>query len=88
MDEDRSMISMTSFDQRVESVFQEVFENENLAITDSSSAKNVENWDSLAQINIIVGLEEEFGIKFTTDEVASLANVGELKAALRAKGAA
>lgn len=82
------MISMTSFDQRVQSVFQEVFENENLVIADSSSAKNVENWDSLAQINIIVGLEEEFGIKFTTDEVASLANVGELKAALRAKGAA
>jgi acyl carrier protein len=79
---------MTSFDQRVETVFQEVFENENLVITDSSSAKNVENWDSLAQINIIVGLEEEFRIKFTTDEVASLANVGELKAALRAKGAA
>jgi acyl carrier protein len=79
---------MTSFDQRVAAVFQEVFENENLVITDSSSAKNVENWDSLAQIKIIVGLEEEFGIKFTTDEVASLANVGELKAALRTKGAA
>jgi acyl carrier protein len=79
---------MTSFDERVVTVFQEVFENENLVIADSSSAKNVENWDSLAQINIIVGLEEEFGIKFTTDEVASLANVGELKAALRAKGAA
>jgi acyl carrier protein len=87
MDADRFVIPMATFDQRVQSVFQEVFNNEDLEVTDSSSSRNVENWDSLAQVGLIVGLEEEFDIKFTTDEVASLANVGELKAAIRAKGA-
>jgi acyl carrier protein len=79
---------MATLDQRVQSVFQEVFDEEDLELTDATSAKTLANWDSFAQVKLIVGLEEEFDVKFTTDEVATLSNVGELKNAIRAKGIA
>jgi acyl carrier protein len=79
---------MATLDQRVQSVFQEVFDEEDLELTDATSAKTLANWDSFAQVKLIVGLEEEFDVKFTTDEVATLSNVGELKGAIRAKGVA
>jgi acyl carrier protein len=77
---------MATVDQRVESVFQEVFDDEDLVLTDATSAKTLANWDSFAQVKLIVALEEEFEVKFTTDEVATLSNVGDLKASIRAKG--
>jgi acyl carrier protein len=79
---------MATLDQRVQSVFQEVFDEEDLELTDETSARTLANWDSFAQVKLIVGLEEEFDVKFTTDEVATLSNVGELKNAIRAKGIA
>jgi acyl carrier protein len=42
------------------------------------TADDVENWDSLTHINLIVAIEHEFQIKFTTREIAGLQNVGEL----------
>jgi acyl carrier protein len=77
---------MTTIDLRFQSVFQEVFDDEDLEVTDELSAKSYANWDSFAQVKLIVGLEEEFDVKFTTDEVATLQSAGDLKRALRAKG--
>ncbi len=77
---------MTTLDQRLQNVFQEVFDDEDLQVTDDVSAKTLANWDSFAQVKLIVGLEEEFDVKFTTDEVATLRTAGELKKALRTKG--
>ena len=77
---------MTTLDQRLQNIFQEVFDDDDLEITDETSARNLANWDSFAQVKLIVGLEEEFDVKFTTEEVATLSNVGDLKRALRAKG--
>jgi acyl carrier protein len=77
---------MSTLDQRLQNVFQEVFDDEDLEVTDDVSAKTLANWDSFAQVKLIVGLEEEFDVKFTTDEVATLQTAGELKHALRTKG--
>jgi acyl carrier protein len=77
---------MANLDQRLQNIFQEVFDEDDLEITDETSAKTLANWDSFAQVKLIVGLEEEFDVKFTTEEVATLSNVGDLKRALRAKG--
>jgi acyl carrier protein len=76
---------MASLDQRLQNVFQEVFDDENLEITDDTSSKTLENWDSFAQVKLVVALEEEFDVKFTTDEVATLSSVGQLKSALQVK---
>lgn len=77
---------MSTLDQRLQNVFQEVFDDEDLEVTPDTSSKTLPNWDSFAQVKLVVGLEEEFDVKFTTDEVATLSSVGELKRALQAKG--
>ena len=77
---------MTTLDQRLQNIFQEVFDDDDLEITDETSARNLANWDSFAQVKLVVGLEEEFDVKFTTEEVATITSVGELKRAIQAKG--
>jgi acyl carrier protein len=77
---------MSTLDQRLQNVFQEVFDDEDLEVTADTSAKTLANWDSFAQVKLIVGLEEEFDVKFTTDEVATLSSAGELKRSIQAKG--
>ena len=77
---------MALIDERMARVFQDVFDNDALEVSDGMSSLTMSDWDSLAQVKIIVGLEEEFGVKFTTQEVVRLSSVGELKAALAAKG--
>ncbi len=76
---------MRLMNERVQRVFQEVFDDENLVVTDAMSAKDIPDWDSLAQIKLLIGLEEEFEVKFTTHEVASMTCVGDLKKALASK---
>jgi acyl carrier protein len=60
------------------SVFRRVFENDTLLITDEMTAQDVPEWDSLAHINLIVEIEEEFGLRFTVDDISGLRNVGEM----------
>jgi acyl carrier protein len=85
LDEDQ-LKTMSTLDQRLQNVFQEVFDDEDLEVTADTSAKTLANWDSFAQVKLIVGLEEEFDVKFTTDEVATLSSAGELKRSIQAKG--
>jgi len=66
-------------------IFCEVFDDDSLRITDAMTAKEVEEWDSLNHINLIVAVERGFRIKFTVKEVSNLANVGEFIALIRSK---
>jgi acyl carrier protein len=60
-------------------VFRTLFRRPDLELRDDLTAKQVPGWDSLNHVNLIIQIEEELGIKFRNDEVARLANVGELK---------
>ena len=62
--------------QMVLDIFREEFENQTLEISETTSSSNITNWDSLANINLVVAMEKEFGIRFTTQEVKALQNVG------------
>lgn len=64
--------------ERVQNVFRDVFEDDEIEITDATTADDIEEWDSLTHIQLIVEIEKEFGIKFTTIETIKLKNVGEL----------
>lgn len=77
---------MSALNSRVQAVFREIFDNNSLEISDDMSAKDIHDWDSLAQVKLIIGLEEEFAIKFTTNEVVGMKCIGDLKAALASKG--
>lgn len=59
-------------------VFREEFDNESIVLTEETTADDVEEWDSLEHINLIVAVEEEFGIKFTMSEVTGMKNVGKM----------
>ncbi len=63
---------------QAQQVFREVFENPSLIITEKTVAADIPEWDSLAHINLIIALEQSFGFQFTSEEVTSMANVGDL----------
>ncbi|MDR2870406.1 MAG: acyl carrier protein [Deferribacteraceae bacterium] len=64
--------------QKLTKIFQDIFDDEALALNDSSSPQEIEEWDSLAQVNILVQIEKLFGIKFSIDETRTLKNVGAI----------
>lgn len=59
-------------------VFWDVFDDEDIVVADETTADDIEDWDSLEHINLIVAIEERFGIKFSMKDVTSLKNVGEM----------
>lgn len=64
--------------ERLQEIFRDVFDDEELEITENTSAKDIEDWDSLAQINLIIAIEKEFGIKFNLEEISKLKTIGEI----------
>ena len=77
---------MTLTDQRLQQVFREVFENDKLTLSDALSPETLPQWDSLAHVKLMMGCEEEFGVKFSIDETVESTSVAQLKAVLAAKG--
>ena len=63
---------------RVEAIFRDIFDNEALVVSRATSAVDIEEWDSLNNINLIVAIEKEFKIKFILAELVALKNVGEM----------
>lgn len=63
---------------QLQPIFRDVLDNPQLQISRSSSASNVQGWDSLAHINLVSAIEQEFGISFTLSELQELKNVGEM----------
>jgi acyl carrier protein len=63
---------------RMQRTFRQVFDDETLELHRNMTAADVEGWDSLNHIDLIVALEREFRIKFTTAEISKLATVGDL----------
>ncbi len=59
-------------------VFREVFFNDELTITETTSALDIPSWDSLQNINLIIAVENRFAVKLTSREIESLKNVGDL----------
>jgi acyl carrier protein len=64
--------------ERLQEIFRDVFDDETLILTSSTSAKDIEDWDSLAQINLVAAIESEFSMKFDIAEIPTLQNVGDM----------
>ena len=79
---------MNDTKERIQEAFRDIFDDNSIVLRDDMTAADVENWDSLNHIDMIVAIESEFKIKFTTAEVTSLKNVGELIALVDKKRAA
>lgn len=63
---------------QVSAILREVLDLPDLTVTPSTTAENVEGWDSFAHINLVVAIEQHFHIKIHTAEIEELKNVGEL----------
>jgi acyl carrier protein len=64
--------------EQVEEIVADTIGLDSLSLTLSSTAADVEGWDSLANVQIIVAIEKRFGIRFRTGEIAAIKDVGEL----------
>ena len=64
--------------ERVNKVFQTVFDDETISVNENTTSNDIEDWDSLEHISLIVAIEQEFNIKFSMGEVSNMKNVGEM----------
>ena len=64
--------------KRVEEIFREELEQEELILTEETTAEDVEGWDSLSHVQLVAAMEEAFGIEFKSREILSWDNVGDL----------
>ena len=70
---------------RLNQIFREVFDNDDLNIAPKMTANDVEGWDSLSHVNLIVAIETKFGIRFSQKELLTFKNVGDLLNSIRGK---
>lgn len=71
--------------EKLQEIFRDIFDDEELVITEEMTAADIEDWDSLAQINLILAIEKEFGVKFNLEEVSKLKNIGEMLEMIKIK---
>lgn len=68
---------------KLRNIFNDIFDDDTLKISESTSKADIEDWDSVAQIKLVLAIEEEFAIRLTTDEVASVKSVGDFISAIQ-----
>ena len=71
--------------EKLTSVFHDVFEDDSIVLSPGTTARDIDGWDSLAHVRLMLTVERKFGIKFSASEIASLKNVGELASVIQSK---
>lgn len=77
--------AMDEVEQGVAEVLREVFAQPDLPVSASTTAADVDGWDSLAHLGVLFSLENRFGVQFTDTEMGAVQDVGELVTSIRAK---
>lgn len=70
---------------KVAELMEDVFDVDDLTYDDALTAADIEEWDSLSNIRFVVGIEKEFGIRFSNSEISALENVGQMVDLIAAK---
>jgi acyl carrier protein len=71
--------------EQLTKVFREVFDDDTITLIEQTTADEIEGWDSMSHINLIIAIEIAFGIEFTNEEIRSFGNVGELQSCIEEK---
>lgn len=64
--------------ERLNEVFRDFFDDDEIELTPDTTADDIEDWDSLNHITLMAAVEEEFGVRFTMGQVSGMKNVGEM----------
>lgn len=64
--------------QRLNGIFRDVFDDDSIVARPDLTADDVDDWDSLSHIRLVLTVEKTFGVKFSASEIGNLSNVGEL----------
>lgn len=64
--------------EKLNEVFRDIFDDDDITVTDTTTADDIEGWDSLEHINLIAAVEQEFGMKFNMGQIVAMKNVGEM----------
>lgn len=65
---------------RLNAVFRDVFDNQDIMVSENTTAKDIEGWDSLTHISLLSAIEDEFGMEFSMGEAVKMKNVGDMVA--------
>lgn len=76
---------MTETMDTLTEVFRQVFDDPTIVLTPEATADDVEGWDSLSHVNLIMAVENRFDIRFKPKEIASFKNVGDLARCVESK---
>jgi len=71
-------MTLTETIQQFNTIFIDILDNDDIHLEEDTIAEDVEEWDSLTNIQLIVAIEKHFNIRFTADEIDSYKNVGEM----------
>ena len=71
--------------ERLNGVFREFFDDDEIELEPDTTADDIEDWDSLNHITLMAAVEDEFGIRFTMGEVSGMKNVGEMVEIIKRK---
>ena len=71
-------MSRSKIYDKLTEIFRDFFDDVNIVINDETTSDDIEDWDSLEHINLIVAIEQEFGMKFSMGEVTGMKNVGAM----------
>ena len=71
---------------RLNGVFRDVFGDDSISVTQDTTSADIEDWDSLAHINLMDAVENEFGLRFKMREVSSMKNVGDMMKLIAERG--
>jgi acyl carrier protein len=71
--------------ERLTKIFEDVFDEDTIKVTPELTAKDVDGWDSLTHIRLMLTVEKAFKVKFSASEIGKLANVGELVKLIKAR---
>lgn len=75
---------MEIFD-KLQNIFREVFDDETIILNEEMTADDVDAWDSLSHVNLMIAIELAFDIEFKQNEIQSFSNVGELMKSIEEK---
>lgn len=71
--------------EKVQDVFRDVLDNEDIVLTPETTSNDIEEWDSLSHIQLIVGIEDALDVEFTSQAIISWKNVGDMIAYIKEK---